>query len=73
METQLVVDLLGRLQSYKVQGVVVCRGCRTWTTEEEARAARWSYSDGGAGVVYSYCPECAHTQFAGVTDPASVA
>jgi formamidopyrimidine-DNA glycosylase len=61
-EPQLVADLLGRLQSYKVEGVV-CRHCRTLVTEEKAQADRWTYWAGAAGAVYPCCPDCATREF----------
>lgn len=70
-EPQLVTDLLARLQSYNVQGVVVCKGCRRWTTEEEAQAGRW-YSDGATDVASFYCPECLEREFGIPTSAAPV-
>jgi hypothetical protein len=63
LETQLVDDLLARLQPYKTLGVM-CRRCRRLVTEEEAQDSQWSYWGGGySGGAYACCPECAEHEY----------
>jgi hypothetical protein len=56
-DERLVGDLLGRLDRYRVEGVM-CAHCRAWGAHDDVAAAGW-YQFGGE----LYCARCAAEEF----------